>query len=42
MNRREFLAAGAGAAAVAIAGRSDAAGDVPAFARGAVEIKPIL
>ena len=42
MNRREFLAAGAGAAAVAIAGRSDAAGDVPAFARGAVEMKPIL
>ena len=42
MNRREFLATGAGAAAAVLAGSAGAADDRPAFARGAVELKPVL
>ena len=41
MNRREFIASVGGAAAVAAVPGS-ASADVPAFARGAVELEPIL
>ncbi|MBQ6329038.1 MAG: hypothetical protein IJI35_08505, partial [Kiritimatiellae bacterium] len=42
MNRREFIASVGGAAAVAAAPGTSAAAEVPAFARGAEELEPIL
>ena len=42
MNRREFIASVGGAAAVAAAPGTSAAAEVPAFARGAEEMEPIL